>query len=148
MFFQFKKDKKLIHKVQDKSISFLNKVIKFVKKDEKEGHIDLLQEYKKMNPEEISEIVSKIYTNKKEEKIKLFEFYKDDLISNGYKDYIYELLEEEIKYPGLIDCLIKSKKLKKILVKNTYDKKYKPCYIRKGNRWYLNEILRKIVESS
>jgi len=147
MFFQFKKDTELIHKIKNKTTPFLNKVIKIVKKEQKEGKLNLLQEYKKMDPGEVSVIISKLYCTKEEELIKLFEFYKDELRLQGYNtEEIYKILEEEINYPGLIDCLLKNDNLKNILVKNTYDKKLKPCYVKKGNRWYLNKTLKNLRE--
>jgi hypothetical protein len=138
--FQFTNNIKYI---TDNELPFVNKMIKIVKKEEINGHLNLFEEYKNMEPEEISEIISKFYTDKNEEQIKLFEFYKDEL-HNYTENEINILIQEEIKYPGIINCFLKNKELKSVLTKKTYKKELKPCYIKNRNRWYLNNIIKEI----
>jgi DNA-binding protein Fis len=99
-----------------------------------------------MSPEEVSEIISKFYTNKTEDQIKLFEFYKDEL--KDYKEQdVYDLIKEEIETPGIIDCFLKHQgNLSKVIVKSSYNKEIKNCYRKIKNRWYLNELLQRIQD--
>ena len=134
---------KRVKKVKTKAVPFLNKIVKIVKKEETQGHLDLFEEYKKMSPEEVSDIICTLYSSKKDEQIKLFEFYKDEL--KEYQEYIDDLIQEEIKTPGLINCFLKHRsKLQDIMTKRNYNQEVKQCYTKKRNRWYLNPIIAKI----
>jgi hypothetical protein len=134
---------KRVKKVETKAVPFLNKIVKIVKKEETQGYLDLFQEYKRMSPEEVSDIICTLYSSKKDEQIKLFEFYRDEL--KDYTEYIDDLIQEEIKTPGLINCFLKVKDdLKSILTKKDYNQEFKQCYTKKRNRWYLNPIIKRI----
>jgi hypothetical protein len=99
--------------IEDKVLPFLNKMIKIQKKIELNDKLNLFDEYLKMNPNEVSEIISKLYSNKDEEMIKMFEFWKTDDIDLNDEE-LEKLIKEEIKSPGIIEIY---KLLKKIINK-------------------------------
>jgi len=135
------------YKIEDtKTTPFLSKIIKIVKEEETNKNINLLEKYKNMYPEEVSEITRKLYGTKEEEQIKMFEFYKDEL-KDFKEEQIYQIIQEEIKIPGFIHCFLQKKlqdyKNLLILSKKEMEKhqEIKKCFFKKRNRWYLNPVI-------
>jgi len=138
---------------------FIIKMSKLLKLKEIDKGLQIFDTYLRMEPNEVSEIISKIYTNKNEKYIKMFEFYKDDPFFKELNENILnDFIKEEIKNKGFIENLkiLADKQefniinrmpvitLKKVLVKKNYPKdrsEFKSFYKKIKNRWYLIDIL-------
>jgi len=150
LLFQFNISNNIV-KVKEKIVPFVYKMIKIQKQKQQSENLKLFDCYTKMNPEQISEIISKVYSTPEDEMIKIFEFYKDDKELNLSEDQIHLLIKEEIKTPGIIEAYKKIKETG-FEAKDIYPKGYKyPLvlkefkYIKKRNRWYLNPVLKRIL---
>jgi len=162
MKFQFKMDISDNIKLNKTEIPlFVQKTSKIVKEKEKKKNLDIFEMYRKMSPEEISEIEMKAYgTSKEEQLIKMFEIYKTDPAFRLFKENnIMMLIKEELKTPGIIDNLkniiqdfgydaVLSNKIKKVLKRKEFKKELKKYgYKRERNRWHLNPIIYGILEN-
>jgi hypothetical protein len=160
--------KEITKNQQDKIQPFLNKMIKQQKRIETDKNLDLFEEYLKMNPSEVSEIISKLYSSKEDENIKMFEYWREDedLKKLSNKE-VEKLIKEEIKTPGIIECYKKlvstgtststgiNKKLKTIYSKKEFQLSFKELkdikelklygYTKIKNRWYINKVLQEII---
>ncbi len=97
----------------EKITPFIAKIGKLVAKKQIQHDLSLFDEYKKMSPEEISDIEYQLFNKTKDdEKLNTFNILMNDETLNLSKTDIEMLVEEEIKTPGIIDCykncLIKS----------------------------------------
>ena len=149
-----------IIKNTEKIKPFVSKIGKLVTKNQIESDLDLFKQYKKMSPEEISDIEYQLFsTSKKDEKIKYFNMLKTD--ETLPKEYIDLLIEEEIKTPGIIDCykniklnskIVKSKNNYSYNIKEFNNYKLKNInlleygYKKEKNVYRLNRTLQKIID--
>jgi len=148
--FQFNINNKII-KHEEKITPFLNTMIKDSKKVEIDENLSLFNEYLKMHPEQVQEIISKLYSNKNDEQIKMFEYWKEDeelkkLSENNLK----KLIQEEIKNPGIIESYKKIKQdnflYKKVFSKKEAKDNLKEYgYKKQRNRWYINTTLLEVL---
>ena len=151
--------------VNDKKMKpFISKVSKIVKKYQLQEKLDIFQEYKTLDPGEISEIDMKLFGKTKRE-IYIKEFEKNrsyqKTLKLSDKDFD-KLLQEEIKNPGTIECY------QEILDKNFFEQvkgnnyklsnndynKYKALdldpkifgYKKQRNIWIPNQVLVELEE--
>ena len=139
----------------------VSKLSKIVKKKELDEKLDIFEEYQKMTPEELSEIECKMFgTNKKEIYVKEFQFLKSDETLELTEQQLDQLVQEEIKTPGVI-ASYKNIKLKPELIStsNNYQKTLKEYnkYLSQGinlleygykkvrNKYVLNETLKGLL---
>jgi hypothetical protein len=145
--YQFLLSSGKVSKNNTKVTPFVQRQLKILKENEKKKDLSLFEEYKKMYPENISEILCKIYSTPEEEKIKLFEYYKDELKKYKFSDLVIDnLIKEEIQTPGFIGSYIeyKDEELPYVIPKGWFDKKYKLLYTKRRNRWYKKKVLQNL----
>ena len=133
---------------------FYHKMSKIVKKQLQKKKLDLFEEYRKLTPDQISELDMKLFgTNFKEQIHKEFIKYNDELSVYLDKKSIDLLIKEDVIYPGLIDAFFKIKK-QKLKLKKIYSKKEKEKldfdmkeygYKKHKNRYIMNSTLWKLV---
>ncbi len=151
MKFQF--DLKKIKINKEKIPTFVRKISKIVKEQEKQKNLNIFNEYLRMSTEEITEIELKAWgTNKKETLIKRFLELKDNLDFKMLTERsLNDLIEEDLRTPGVIECYKKlitdygydyKDKIPNVISKKNFKEDHKQYgYYKKRNRWYLNNVL-------
>jgi len=160
-----------VKEIEEKVKPFIRKISKIVKENQISKKLDIFQKYRKMTPEEISEIEFKLFSSSPEEEyIKEFQLFKDDVILKKYLNpkEIKFIIKENIIDPSLIqnfknivqaEWAEKDKilKLKKIITKkddiyiNIIRNNKKPIEygykkMKNVNRWVLKPALEKLIK--
>ncbi len=102
--YQFKTSR--IQQITEKITPFVYKVGKLVEKNNTLHALELFEQYKKMSPEELSDIEYEIFSKTKDqEQIKVFNNLMADRKNLSLeKEDIEALVQEDIRTPGAIEC--------------------------------------------
>lgn len=150
-------------KIQDEKIKpFMGKIGKLVVKKQIKHNLNLFEEYKKMSPEEISDLEYQIFNQTKdEEKLNNFNVLMNDETLNLSKEDITLLIQEEIRLPGIIECYKNTLTKNIVSSDNRYSyslKSYKLFltrginlleygYTKEKNLYRLNKVIQKLSKS-